>query len=73
MCRGDKSEPQPPLIPTKAETQKQNATEIYGKNPNPHHRHSRKSGKPTTEKPQESIGKNRNPTAVIPAKAGIQT
>ncbi|HFC6272863.1 TPA: hypothetical protein ACFM7Z_002175, partial [Neisseria meningitidis] len=22
---------------------------------------------------QESIGKNRNPTAVIPAKAGIQT
>ncbi|HGH6886557.1 TPA: hypothetical protein ACLBJV_002023, partial [Neisseria meningitidis] len=25
------------------------------------------------EKPQESIRKNRNPTAVIPAKAGIQT
>ncbi|WP_228842234.1 hypothetical protein [Neisseria meningitidis] len=27
---------------------------------------------PATEKPQESISKNRNPTAVIPAKAGIQ-
>ncbi|HGO7710591.1 TPA: hypothetical protein ACLA36_002159, partial [Neisseria meningitidis] len=39
----------------------------------PHRRHSRKSGNPATEKPQESISKNRNPTAVIPAKAGIQT
>ncbi|HFC6620432.1 TPA: hypothetical protein ACFNUX_002014, partial [Neisseria meningitidis] len=65
----------------------------------PTDRHSRKSGNPATEKPQESIsknrnphrpsfpqkresknttqqefiGKNRNPTAVIPAKAGIQT
>ncbi|WP_228777380.1 hypothetical protein, partial [Neisseria meningitidis] len=35
-------------------------------------RHSRKSGNPATEKPQESIRKNRTPTAVIPAQAGIQ-
>ncbi|HFC8043201.1 TPA: hypothetical protein ACFO90_002109, partial [Neisseria meningitidis] len=39
----------------------------------PTDRHSRKSWNPATEKPQESISKNRNPTAVIPAKAGIQT
>ncbi len=44
---------------------------VYGRLPSGG-RHSRKSGNPVTEKPQESIGKNRNPTAVIPAQAGIQ-
>ncbi|WP_153959479.1 hypothetical protein [Neisseria meningitidis] len=74
------------VIPAQAGIQRRNATGIYRKKQNnrkttgiyqqkqkPHRRHSRKSGNPATEKPQESISKNRNPTAVIPAKAGIQT
>ncbi len=44
---------------------------VYGRLPSGG-RHSRKSGNPVTEKPQESIGKNRNPHRVIPAQAGIQ-
>nr|MBG9000645.1 hypothetical protein [Neisseria meningitidis] len=69
----EKTETPPTVIPAKAGIQKRNATGIYRKKPKPHRRHSRKSGNPATEKPQESISKNRNPTAVIPAKAGIQT
>ncbi|HEZ4578047.1 TPA: hypothetical protein WIV18_001956 [Neisseria meningitidis] len=61
------------VIPAQAGIQRRNATGIYRKKQNPpHRRHSRESGNPATEKPQESISKNRNPTAVIPAKAGIQ-
>ncbi|HEZ3938653.1 hypothetical protein COH33_09440 [Neisseria meningitidis] len=69
----EKTETPPTVIPAKAGIQKRNATGIYRKKQKPHRRHSRKSGNPATEKPQESISKNRNPTAVIPAKAGIQT
>ncbi|HEZ4658919.1 TPA: hypothetical protein WJI01_001892 [Neisseria meningitidis] len=69
----EKTETPPTVIPAKAGIQKRNATGIYRKKQKPHRHHSRKSGNPATEKPQESISKNRNPTAVIPAKAGIQT
>ncbi|WP_192881190.1 hypothetical protein [Neisseria lactamica] len=47
-------------------------TGVHRKKQKPHSRHSRKSGNPVTEKPQDFIRKNRNPHRVIPAKAGIQ-
>ncbi|CWN56683.1 putative phage associated protein [Neisseria meningitidis] len=56
------------VIPAQAGIQKHNAAGLYRKKQKPHRRHSRKSGNPATEKPQESISKNRNPTASFPRR-----
>ncbi len=61
------------VIPAKAGIQTtENHRNLSEKTETPTDRHSRKSWNPATEKPQESISKNRNPHRVIPAKAGIQ-
>ncbi|MBG8668025.1 hypothetical protein E4K42_12440, partial [Neisseria meningitidis] len=47
--------PHRPSFPQKAGIQKtQRNRNFIGKKPKPHRRHSRKSGNPATEKPQES-------------------
>ncbi|HGF8776644.1 TPA: hypothetical protein ACJCPO_002020, partial [Neisseria meningitidis] len=47
--------------------------DFIGKNRNPTDRHSRKSWNPKTQRNRNLSEKTETPTAVIPAKAGIQT
>ncbi|WP_231395340.1 hypothetical protein [Neisseria meningitidis] len=61
------------VIPAQAGIQKRNATGIYRKKQKPHRRHSRKSGNLETQRGRTLSEKTETPTAVIPAKAGIQT
>ncbi|WP_181811230.1 hypothetical protein [Neisseria meningitidis] len=62
------------VIPAQAGIQKRNATGIYRKKQKPHRRHSRKSGNLETQRGRNLSEKTEPPpTAVIPAKAGIQT
>ncbi|EQC99884.1 putative phage associated protein [Neisseria meningitidis 96037] len=65
---GKNRTPPPPSFPRKRESSNRKTTGIYQQKQKPHRRHSRKSGNPATEKPQESISKNRNPTASFPQK-----
>ncbi|EJU53153.1 putative phage associated protein [Neisseria meningitidis 93003] len=68
-----KPKPPPTVIPAKAGIQKRNATGLYRKKPKPHRPSFPQKLESKNATQQEFIGKNRNPTAVIPAKAGIQT
>ncbi|WP_409139146.1 hypothetical protein, partial [Neisseria meningitidis] len=59
------------VIPAKAGIQKHNAAGLYRKKQKPHRPSfpQKRESRNTTR--QDFIRKNRNPTAVIPAKAGI--
>ncbi|HGK6073813.1 TPA: hypothetical protein ACJ3F2_001917 [Neisseria meningitidis] len=61
------------VIPAQAGIQKHNAAGLYRKKPKPHRPSFPQKRESKNATQQEFIGKNRNPTAVIPAKAGIQT
>ncbi|HGH6647584.1 TPA: hypothetical protein ACJL60_001893 [Neisseria meningitidis] len=67
-----KTETPPTVIPAKAGIQKRNATGIHRKKQKPHRPSFPQKRESKNATQQEFIGKNRNPTAVIPAKAGIQ-
>ncbi|HFC8488863.1 TPA: hypothetical protein ACM25F_001203 [Neisseria meningitidis] len=69
----EKTETPPTVIPAKAGIQKHNAAGIYRKKQKPHRPSFPQKLESKNATQQEFIGKNRNPTAVIPAKAGIQT
>ncbi|CWO91951.1 putative phage associated protein [Neisseria meningitidis] len=60
------------VIPAQAGIQKHNAAGLYRKKPKPHRPSFPQKRESKNATQQEFIGKNRNPTAVIPAKAGIQ-
>ncbi|HGP4517021.1 TPA: hypothetical protein ACLM88_002114, partial [Neisseria meningitidis] len=61
------------VIPAQAGIQQHNAAGLYRKKQKPHRPSfpQKRESRNTTR--QDFIRKNRNPTAVIPAKAGIQT
>ncbi|HEZ1714563.1 TPA: hypothetical protein WHE27_000194 [Neisseria meningitidis] len=59
------------VIPAKAGIQKRNATGIYRKKQKPHRPSFPQKRESRNATQQDFIRKNRNPTAVIPAKAGI--
>ncbi|EOC02713.1 hypothetical protein NM95_1036 [Neisseria meningitidis NM95] len=61
------------VIPAQAGIQKHNAAGLYRKKQKPHRPSFPQKRESKNATQQEFIGKNRNPTAVIPAKAGIQT
>ncbi|HGO7702467.1 TPA: hypothetical protein ACLA4D_002007, partial [Neisseria meningitidis] len=61
------------VIPAQAGIQKHNAAGLYRKKQKPHRPSFPRRRESRNATQQEFIGKNRNPTAVIPAKAGIQT
>ncbi|HIC8347831.1 TPA: hypothetical protein ACW7OZ_001591 [Neisseria meningitidis] len=69
----EKTETPPTVIPAKAGIQKRNAAGLYRKKQKPHRPSFPQKLESKNATQQEFIGKNRNPTAVIPAKAGIQT
>ncbi|HFC8007275.1 TPA: hypothetical protein ACFO93_001915, partial [Neisseria meningitidis] len=61
------------VIPAQAGIQQHNAAELYRKKPKPHRPSFPQKLESKNATQQEFIGKNRTPpTAVIPAKAGIQ-
>ncbi|WP_192887084.1 hypothetical protein [Neisseria meningitidis] len=60
------------VIPAQAGIQKHNAAGLYRKKPKLHRPSFPQKLESKNATQQEFIGKNRNPTAVIPAKAGIQ-
>ncbi|MBG8728430.1 hypothetical protein E4O78_09705 [Neisseria meningitidis] len=60
------------VIPAQAGIQQHNAAGLYRKKPKPHRPSFPQKRESKNATQQEFIGKNRNPTAVIPAKAGIQ-
>ncbi|HFC7565011.1 TPA: hypothetical protein ACFOVF_002183, partial [Neisseria meningitidis] len=68
-----KQKPPPTVIPAQAGIQKHNAAGLYRKKQKPHRPSFPQKLESKNATQQEFIGKNRNPTAVIPAKAGIQT
>ncbi|WP_025464451.1 hypothetical protein [Neisseria meningitidis] len=68
-----KQKPHRPSFPQKRESSNTTQQEFIGKNRNPTDRHSRKSGNPKTQRNRNLSEKTETPTAVIPAKAGIQT
>ncbi|MBG8607017.1 hypothetical protein ELQ23_04990 [Neisseria meningitidis] len=62
------------VIPANAGIQQHNAAGLYRKKPKPHRLSFPQKLESKNATQQEFIGKNRPPpTAVIPAKAGIQT
>ncbi|CWP17410.1 hypothetical protein [Neisseria meningitidis] len=68
-----KQKPPPTVIPAQAGIQKHNAAGLYRKKQKLHRPSFPQKLESKNATQQEFIGKNRNPTAVIPAKAGIQT
>ncbi|HFC8929202.1 TPA: hypothetical protein ACFU3T_002104, partial [Neisseria meningitidis] len=68
-----KQKPSPPSFPRRRESKNATQQEFIRKNRNPTDRHSRKSGNPATQRSRNLSEKTETPTAVIPAKAGIQT
>ncbi|HGP4520891.1 TPA: hypothetical protein ACLM8S_002136, partial [Neisseria meningitidis] len=69
----EKTETPTAVIPAQAGIQQHNAAGLYRKKQKPHRPSfpQKRESRNTTR--QDFIRKNRNPTAVIPAKAGIQT
>ncbi|MCL5827222.1 hypothetical protein M5004_10960, partial [Neisseria meningitidis] len=59
------------VIPAQAGIQKRNAAGLYRKKPKPHRPSFPQKRESRNATQQDFIRKNRNPTAVIPAKAGI--
>ncbi len=68
----EKTETPPTVIPAQAGIQQHNAAGLYRKKQKPHRPSFPRRRESSNTTRQDFIGKNRTPTAVIPAQAGIQ-